>query len=62
MASSWDAPTPAELRQVDDAEKELGEALEALNKVLSEDLAKLREALDASGLGLLSDPGPVEIE
>ena len=62
MGSSWDAPTAAETRRIDEAEEQLREVLAELNAVLEDDLATFHEALEASGIGLLSDVDPVSID
>lgn len=60
MSSSWDAPTPAQLRVLEDAEAALAEGLEMLNDALATEVAAAREAFEASGLGLLRGLEPVK--
>jgi photosystem II stability/assembly factor-like uncharacterized protein len=61
LGSSWDAPTAAELRRIDEAAEELDEAITALNGVLSGETWKaLESAFKDSGLRLLDPGDPIE--
>lgn len=60
MTSSWDAPTPGQLKTLEDAKKALAEGLEMLNGALENEVAAARAAFEASGLGLLRGLEPVK--
>jgi len=53
LASSWEAPSPAHLRRLADAEQAFAEAIPEYNRVMGEELEALREAVDAAGVRLL---------
>ncbi|HXG57658.1 MAG TPA: hypothetical protein VNL91_01385, partial [Thermoanaerobaculia bacterium] len=61
LASSWDAPTAAQLAYLKAAETKLQSALDALNKLFAEDVAKFREKVRASGLQLFPETKPLAI-
>lgn len=52
LQSSWDAPTPAQLAYLQEAEEATGAALEAVNRLLAGEVAALREAAAAAGIAL----------
>ena len=60
MTSSWDAPTPGQLKALEDANQALAEGLEMLNAALENEVAAAREAYEASGIGLLRGLDPVK--
>ncbi len=60
MTSSWDAPTPGQLKTLEDAKQALAEGLEMLNGALETEVAAAREAFESSGLGLLRGLDPVK--
>ena len=61
LGSSWDVPTPAELRRIDEAETKLNEALAGLEEALSgEAWRALEAAFASSGLRLLDPGDPIE--
>ena len=61
LGSSWDAPTPAELRRIAEAEKALADATsEWKDLVEGESWRALQAAWREAGLELLADPEPVE--
>lgn len=53
LASSWDAPTPAQLEYVREAERTLEDALEAVDALFSGKLAEFRHNTAEAGIGLL---------
>ena len=55
LASSWDAPSPAHLRRLEDAQKAFDAAVPEYNRVIGEQLAELRTAVDAAGVRLLPE-------
>lgn len=62
LASSWDAPTPAQMGYMKEAESSLQKALDALNKFESEDVAKFRDEVAKSDLTLLPTRAPLTLE
>ncbi len=61
MQSSWDAPTPAQLTYLGNAEAELRKVLEEFNKVFAEDVAKYREEVRKGNLVLVPEVEPISI-
>ncbi len=54
LQSSWDAPTPAQLAYLEEAEQVTRAAVESLNRLLAGEVAALREAAAAAGAALLA--------
>ena len=57
LGSSWDAPSPAQLRRLEDAEEAFEEAMPAVDAVLGEELEAFRDRFEASGVSLLPSRG-----
>ena len=55
LGSSWEAPSPAHLRRLRDAEATFEEVIPDFNKVLEQDLSALRDAVDKAGVRLLRE-------
>ncbi len=60
MSSSWNAPTPGQLKTLEDAKEALAEGLAMLNAALTTEVAAARKAFESSGLGLLRGLEPVK--
>lgn len=54
LGSTRDVPNEAALQQIARAEEAVSKAVESANKVISEDLAALKAAVDAAGIGLFN--------
>ncbi|HBL29368.1 MAG TPA: hypothetical protein DD490_21255 [Acidobacteria bacterium] len=61
LASSWDAPTPAQLASLAKVEKETGQALDGLNRLLAEDVAAFRTQVQETKFQLLPEWKPLAI-
>ncbi len=61
LGSSWDAPTDAQMRYMKEAETRLQKAVDALNQFEAGDLAKFREEVVQSDVGLLPTLEPLKI-
>jgi len=62
LGSSFDAPTPSQETYLEQAEAAVREALDGVNAFFAEDVAEFRQMYRDSGLELLPDEGPVEVE
>ena len=63
LGSSWDAPTPAELRSIDEGEQALKEGIEKLNTALAgEAFQALQKALAESDVKLLGFGDPLGVD
>lgn len=62
LGSSFDAPTASQQTYLEQTETAVTQALEKLNAFFAEDVAKFRAMYRESGLRLLPDEGPVEVE
>ncbi|HEX3126936.1 MAG TPA: hypothetical protein VH394_06375, partial [Thermoanaerobaculia bacterium] len=62
IGSSWDAPTPAQLAYLDQAEKQAREALEEVNRLFAGDVAAFRAKVKELDVQLLPDLPPLKIE
>jgi photosystem II stability/assembly factor-like uncharacterized protein len=60
LSSSWETPSPAHLRRLEDAEEALDGALPAVRRVLGEELAAFRAAVEEAGVRLLPLRGGLE--
>lgn len=60
LGSSWDAPSPTNLRLLEDAEKAFAEAVPEFNRVIGEELRALRDQVEATEVRLLPDRDPIE--
>ncbi len=61
LGSSWDAPTPAQLTYLQQAESLLEEALAELNRVFGEDVAAFRGEVEAAGISFLEPAEPLQM-
>ncbi len=59
LASSWDAPTPAQQRYLEIAEAAVRDALDATNRFDAERVAPFRERVRQRSIGLLADEEPL---
>ncbi|MFP3939592.1 MAG: hypothetical protein ACLF0P_04740 [Thermoanaerobaculia bacterium] len=56
LGSSWDAPTPAQLRYLEIARNATDEATAEVDRVFAEEVADFKARVDEAGLGLLQGP------
>jgi hypothetical protein len=61
MQSSWDAPTPAQLAYLDQAESLLRTVLADYNRLYAEDVAKFRTLVREANVLLLPEDKPIEV-
>jgi photosystem II stability/assembly factor-like uncharacterized protein len=61
LSSSWDAPTPAQLVYLDNAEQELRAVLADLDRFYAEQVGPFRQKVQDAGIGLLPEWQPVRI-
>jgi photosystem II stability/assembly factor-like uncharacterized protein len=61
LASSWEAPTPAQLAYLDRAEKQTHQALDDLNRFFAEDVAAFRAQVQATKFQLLPPWEPLKV-
>jgi photosystem II stability/assembly factor-like uncharacterized protein len=59
LASSWDAPTEAQRRYLEQATQALEAALVPFNQAMREDVPAYRRRLEAAGVELVPVPGPL---
>jgi len=62
LGSSFDAPTPSQQAYLEQAEVAVREALDGVNAFFAEEVAEFRRMYRESGLELLPEEGPVEVE
>jgi hypothetical protein len=62
LGTSWDAPTPAQLAYLDQAEKQARDTLEDLNRLFAGDVAAFRAKVRELDVQLLPDLPPLKIE
>ncbi|MHC4943632.1 MAG: WD40/YVTN/BNR-like repeat-containing protein [Planctomycetota bacterium] len=60
LQSSWDAPTGAQLRYLDEAEKALKQALEEFNRFFEEEVTDFRKRVNEAGINLLTERAPIQ--
>ncbi len=61
LGSSWDAPTPAQLTYLQQAESMLRTALAELNRVFDTDVAAFRGQVEGAGISFLEPAEPLEM-
>ncbi len=61
LSSSWDAPTPAQLTYLGQAESMLEAALAELNRVFGEDVAAFRGQVEGAGISFLEPAERLEM-
>jgi photosystem II stability/assembly factor-like uncharacterized protein len=61
IASSWEAPTPAQLANLDRAEKETRQAVDDVNRFFAEDVAAFRAKVEATKFQLLAPVEPLKV-
>ncbi len=61
LGSSWDAPTPAQLTYLQQAESMLQTALAELNRVFAEDVATFRGQVEGAGISFLEPAEPLQM-
>lgn len=61
ISSSWDAPTPAQLAYLGEAEQLLRSTLTDLNRFFTEDVVAFRAKVKESDLRLLGEGPPIEV-
>lgn len=62
LASSWDAPTPAQMTYLRQAEAALERTLAAFNRVFAEDVTAFRRQVQAAGFELLPEREPLTMD
>ncbi|HKV11400.1 MAG TPA: hypothetical protein VJ725_24870, partial [Thermoanaerobaculia bacterium] len=62
ISSSWDAPTPAQLAYLGEAEQDLRKALADLNRLYAEDVPAFRAKVKDSDLRLLGEGASIEVK
>ncbi len=61
LGSSWDAPTPAQLTYLEQAEMALQEAVAELNQLFAEEVTAFRGQVEGAGIGFLEPAEPLEM-
>ncbi len=61
LGSSWDAPTPAQLTYLEQAESMLQAALADLNRLFAEDVAAFRGQVEGAGISFLEPAEPLQM-
>jgi hypothetical protein len=61
LSASWDAPTQAQVIDLERGRKHVAEAAAGVNEFLAGPMTEFRTALEASGLDLLPDVTPLEV-
>jgi photosystem II stability/assembly factor-like uncharacterized protein len=61
LSSSWDAPTPAQLAYLEEAEETLRTVLADLNRYFAEEVAPFRAKVREAGIGLLPEVEALEV-
>jgi len=61
LASSWDAPTPAQLASLDRVEKDARKAVDDANRFFAEDVAAFRAKVQATKFQLLPQWDPLKV-
>ncbi len=62
LGSSWDAPTPAQLRSLDEAQELLSEVLAEFNRLYAEEVAAFRARVQDAGISLFSPEEPLSLD
>ncbi|MFP5288772.1 MAG: hypothetical protein ACLGI9_23755, partial [Thermoanaerobaculia bacterium] len=62
LSSSWDAPTPAQLAYLEEAEETLRAVLADLNRYFADEVAPFRAKVREAGIGLLPEVEALEVK